>query len=152
HERLQSCLERVELRFLLDNDEALITPLVAEVQRVVMQAGLRDRTALLRLGVAVREAVLNAMGHGNLEADSELRQQDERIYRRVVDERRRQWPYCSRQVRFRAVISRHEAALVIRDEGPGFDVSALPDPTDPTQLERVGGRGLLLIRTFMDEV
>ena len=41
---------------------------------------------------------------------------------------------------------------VIRDEGPGFDPSTLPDPRDPSNLERTAGRGLLLIRTFMDEV
>ena len=40
----------------------------------------------------------------------------------------------------------------IRDEGPGFDPSTLPDPTDPANLERVSGRGLLLIHAFMDEV
>jgi anti-sigma regulatory factor (Ser/Thr protein kinase) len=40
----------------------------------------------------------------------------------------------------------------IRDEGPGFDWSTLPDPRDPENLGRVGGRGLLLVRTFMDEV
>jgi anti-sigma regulatory factor (Ser/Thr protein kinase) len=42
--------------------------------------------------------------------------------------------------------------FVIRDQGPGFDPAQLPDPTDPENLERVSGRGLLLMRTFMDEV
>ena len=41
---------------------------------------------------------------------------------------------------------------VITDEGPGFDPSSLPDPTDLENLEKASGRGLLLIRTFMDEV
>ncbi len=45
-----------------------------------------------------------------------------------------------------------EVRYVIRDEGPGFNPAALPDPTDPTQLEKATGRGLYLIRTFMDEV
>jgi anti-sigma regulatory factor (Ser/Thr protein kinase) len=48
--------------------------------------------------------------------------------------------------------SRDEAVYVVRDEGPGFDPSILPDPTDPSNLEKVSGRGLLLIRTFMDEI
>ena len=49
-------------------------------------------------------------------------------------------------------MTRHEAVYRIRDEGPGFDPARLPDPTDPARLERTTGRGLLLIRAFMDEV
>ena len=45
-----------------------------------------------------------------------------------------------------------EARYVIRDEGPGFDLNRVPDPTDMSNLERISGRGLLLINTFMDEV
>ena len=41
---------------------------------------------------------------------------------------------------------------MIRDEGPGFDPTKLPDPTDPANMEKASGRGLLLIRTFMEEV
>ena len=44
------------------------------------------------------------------------------------------------------------ASFIIRDEGPGFDPSKLPDPTDARNLGKPSGRGLLLIRTFMDEV
>jgi len=40
----------------------------------------------------------------------------------------------------------------VEDEGPGFDPATVPDPTDPGNLERIGGRGLMLIRTFMDDV
>ena len=41
---------------------------------------------------------------------------------------------------------------VIRDEGPGFDLKSLPDPRDPVNVERPSGRGMLLMRTFMDLV
>ena len=41
---------------------------------------------------------------------------------------------------------------MVRDEGLGFDPSLLPDPTDPANLGKVSGRGLLLIQTFMDHV
>jgi anti-sigma regulatory factor (Ser/Thr protein kinase) len=51
-----------------------------------------------------------------------------------------------------ARLSRAEVSVTIRDEGPGFDPGSLPDPTDPANLGRIGGRGLLLIRTFMDSV
>jgi len=42
--------------------------------------------------------------------------------------------------------------FIVRDEGPGFDPSALPDPTDPENLLKPCGRGVMLIRTFMDQV
>ena len=41
---------------------------------------------------------------------------------------------------------------MVRDEGPGFNPGDVPDPTDPANLERESGRGLLLMRTFMDDV
>ena len=47
-------------------------------------------------------------------------------------------------------LSRSEAVFVIRDDGSGFDPDAQPDPTEPTNRERISGRGLLLIRTFVD--
>ena len=40
----------------------------------------------------------------------------------------------------------------IADEGPGFDATTLPDPMAPENLLNVSGRGVMLIRTFMDEV
>jgi anti-sigma regulatory factor (Ser/Thr protein kinase) len=49
-------------------------------------------------------------------------------------------------------MSREQATITIRDEGPGFDPSSLPDPTDPENIGKISGRGLLLIRTFMDDV
>ena len=66
--------------------------------------------------------------------------------------RRAAGPDQDRRVHVYAKESRRQAVYVIRDEGPGFDPSALPDPTDPSNLEKASGRGLLLIRTFMDEV
>ena len=51
-----------------------------------------------------------------------------------------------------ARITRYEAAFAIRDEGAGFDPDALPDPTDPANIEKTSGRGIFLMRAFMDEV
>ena len=66
--------------------------------------------------------------------------------------RRTEAPYRDRRVHFRVKLSPAEVAYTVRDEGPGFDPTKLPDPFDPSNLERIGGRGLLLIRTFMDHV
>jgi anti-sigma regulatory factor (Ser/Thr protein kinase) len=51
-----------------------------------------------------------------------------------------------------ARFTRDELLFNVRDEGQGFDPNILPDPTDPANLGKVSGRGLLLIQTFMDRV
>jgi anti-sigma regulatory factor (Ser/Thr protein kinase) len=130
----------------------VIPALVRHVQEYLVRLQLCDQTERIRIGVALEEALLNAIFHGNLEASSELRQQDEQHYYRLADERSRQPPYRERKVSFTFRLIRTEAEFSIQDEGPGFDWATLPDPTDPANLDRVGGRGLLLIRTFMDEV
>lgn len=49
-------------------------------------------------------------------------------------------------------ISEHEFVLEVRDHGDGFDETKVSDPRDPENLESMTGRGLLLIRNFMDDV
>jgi DNA-binding response OmpR family regulator len=151
-ERIIESLDETRVRFTLENDDALVAPLVQRLEQVMLEMGLFDRAELIRLAVALREAIVNAIDHGNLELDSELRQDDERIYRRLGEERRKQSPYRERRVCIDAGVTRNEATFHVRDEGLGFDPSQLPDPTDPANLCRIGGRGLLLIRTLMDEV
>jgi CheY-like chemotaxis protein len=146
------CLTQAEAHFVLQNDPALIAPVVAYQNDFLARFKLCDTTERMRVGVALQEALLNAMYHGNLEVTSELRQQDEDVYHEIIRQRQTQQPYRSRRVYVDARVSPTEAVFVVRDEGPGFDPSQLPDPADPANLERVGGRGLLLIRTFMDQV
>ena len=151
-ERIIGSLEEVRYRFVLANDHSLVAPLIRRLEEVVLEMGLCNRAELIRVAVALSEAIVNAIDHGNLELDSELRQDDERVYHRLGQQRRGQSPYRERRVRIGVGVTRGEAAFTIRDEGPGFDVSNLPDPTDPANLCRIGGRGLLLIRTLMDDV
>ena len=113
---------------------------------------LCDQSGLILVGVALHEAMTNAIYHGNLELGSDLREQDEKAYYDLAAARQRQEPYQSRRVYVTGEVSRLEAVFIVRDEGPGFDPSLLPDPTDPANLEKVCGRGLFLIRTFMDAV
>jgi CheY-like chemotaxis protein len=151
-ERGLDCLTEGQFGFLLDNDPARVPPLLGYLEQVASALHPRDRTERIRVGVALSEALLNAIQHGNLELSSDLRQEDERIFRDLGEERRRQPPYRDRRVHVRATLSRSEAVYVVEDEGPGFDPATVPDPRDPANLERIGGRGLMLIRTFMDEV
>jgi anti-sigma regulatory factor (Ser/Thr protein kinase) len=61
-------------------------------------------------------------------------------------------PYRGRKIRVGVRISRLEAEFVISDDGPGFEVAKVADPTSVDNLERVSGRGIHLVRAFMDEV
>jgi len=77
--------------------------------------------------VAVHEALVNAMVHGN-----------------AGDE--------DRHVFFRVVRHPHGLEFRVRDEGQGFDPTRVPDPLAPENLVRPSGRGILLMTRLMDEV
>lgn len=150
--RLLGKMELCETRFLLENDTALIPPLVQHLEKDVERLKLCEPSGLVLLGVALHEALTNAMLHGNLELSSSLRESDEKEYYRQSVERRTRAPYADRRVTVTSRLTPQEVAFTIRDEGGGFDPNILPDPTDPANLGKVSGRGLLLIQTFMDRV
>jgi CheY-like chemotaxis protein/anti-sigma regulatory factor (Ser/Thr protein kinase) len=151
-QRLLGCVTRSETEFILPNDRLLLGSLRALLQETLAGVGLVDGTDHFRVGIALEEALVNAMDHGNLELSSELRQNDDGSYARLATARAGQPPYRDRRIHVTVRFSPAEAVYVIRDEGPGFDPAGLPDPTDPANLEKASGRGLMLIRTFMDEV
>lgn len=150
--RLQDCVTRLEYQFVLENDCSLIPVLVRFLQGHLSRLKICDETSRSRVGVALEEALLNAIHHGNLECASELRQQSDEDYLRQAEERRTQAPWAERRIHFTAILTRSEATFIVRDEGPGFRPGELPDPTDPANLEKISGRGLLLMQKFMDEV
>jgi CheY-like chemotaxis protein/anti-sigma regulatory factor (Ser/Thr protein kinase) len=150
--RLLSRLDHVEACFTLENDTGLIPALVSHLEEDVGRLKLAEPGSLVLLGVALHEALTNAMLHGNLELESALREADEKQYYRLSVERRTQEPYLSRRVFVTARLTRSELVFTVRDEGNGFDPASLPDPTDPMNVGKVSGRGLLLIHTFMDRV
>ena len=71
YERLISCLHRTELDFTLDNDPALIDPLVDLVQQMAAGMRLCDANDRFRIGVALKAALLNALYRGNLEINGD---------------------------------------------------------------------------------
>jgi CheY-like chemotaxis protein/anti-sigma regulatory factor (Ser/Thr protein kinase) len=146
------CLVHYEQHYRLENKLALVAPLVGHLEHQLERMRLCEPSGLVLVGVALHEALTNAILHGNLGIGSELRETNEKEYYRQIAERRTQQPWCDRRVFVSAVLNEHEAVFIVRDEGEGFDRELLPDPTDPSNLERVSGRGLLLIQTFMDRV
>lgn len=151
-QRVLEALTDVQLHFVLDNDCSYIPPLISYLQEQMARMRLFDESQWIRIGMALCEALTNAIHHGNLELDSEWRQTDEAEYYRIAEERRFIKPYSDRRVRMVATLSTHEVRFVIEDEGLGFAVDQLRDPTEEINMDRMGGRGLLLIQSFMDEV
>jgi serine/threonine-protein kinase RsbW len=82
---------------------------------------------LSAIDLAVRESVANAVRHGN-----------------KFDE--------EKQVEVVFTDSNEGLEMTVRDHGEGFDVGEIPDPTNPENLLKVCGRGILFMRSFMDEV
>ena len=139
-------------RFELESDPGLVGPLVQVFRDELTAFGLCDATGATRAGIALEEALLNAVYHGNLGVSSDLKLEGNGEFERVAARRRTEEPYRDRRVRVSVDVSAADATFVVEDEGPGFDVAALPDPTDPANLDRPSGRGVLFMRTFMDDV
>jgi anti-sigma regulatory factor (Ser/Thr protein kinase) len=151
--RLWSGWQHTEFQFSLENDLALISVLVAHLQQYLKSLAYDNENTFIRMGIALHEALTNAMLHGNLELDSAQREVDSAEYYRLANQRRTQAPYASRRVRVSLRETAHSSCYVVRDEGKGFDVTAQrPDPTDEANFHRASGRGLFLIYTFMDDV
>jgi signal transduction histidine kinase len=157
YERLISCRQRCEFAFELDNDPALVDPLVDLVQQMVAGMRLTDPTGRFRIGAAFKEALLNAMYRGNLEISFQQSQAArvslvEGKGQDILQTRRTTQPYCERKVRVDVLIDVESARFVIADQGAGFDPSALPVAGELGSLDPQSGRGVVLMRAFMDEV
>jgi CheY-like chemotaxis protein len=135
------------------NDESQIPDIISRLELPMVELDLFDEGERMQIAMALDEALLNAMIHGNLEVSSELRQSDDGApYVNMIAKRKQEAPYSDRKVTIKLEASNEKVTFTIRDDGPGFDAAALRDPTDPENIERAGGRGLLLINAFMDEV
>ncbi len=136
--------------FVLENEPSLIGPAIEHMQSNLPDWSERDRW---QFGMAIDEALVNAMHHGNLEVDSELRDsENEQDYYDTIRDRKQMSPFCHRRVRVEAEFSDQHICVQISDEGKGFDATGVVDPTSEANLHRVSGRGLFLIRSFMDQV
>ncbi|MGC1275230.1 MAG: response regulator [Planctomycetaceae bacterium] len=142
-----------ESRFRLGYEPHGPSALVNYCQDALRMMRVCNDADLVRVGTALGEAIVNAVEHGNLELDSELREQDDgRAYANLREQRLTESPYKDRHVDVVLRLTRVEAVFTVRDEGRGFNPELLSDPTDPQSLMRPYGRGLMLIRTFMDRV
>ena len=110
-----------ELESTLESVDSAEQTVLAEAQAL----GLDDDD-LYRVGIAIRESMVNAVVHGNR--------------------------YNSRKkVHLKLVRTADKLTIVVGDEGDGFDPHAVPDPLAGENLLRGSGRGVMLMQSFMDE-
>lgn len=136
----------------IKNDLDDIPRVVGQVESRLARSNVFDQGSRIQMSVALREAIVNAILHGNLEIASSLKESDPEAHDTLAKERRQTPPYCDRKVRVSMMETADEVTCVVSDDGRGFDLSVVPDPTEVVNLERSHGRGLFLIRTFMTNV
>ena len=83
--------------------------------------------ATFAISLALEEALINAIKHGNKFDHAKV-------------------------VRVQASVTPQQTEIIIEDEGPGFQRSNVPDPTTDENIERLHGRGILLMEAYMDEI
>ena len=113
---------RLEIPSDLNRVEEVEETILSQCQRY----SFTDRD-LFALKLAIDEAFANAVKHGN---------------------------HCDRDkhVRIKYRVTPRRADVVVEDEGPGFNPASLPDPTLDQHIESTHGRGILLMRAFMNNV
>ena len=103
---------------------------VDRAEEIVLSAAREigfDEDARYQVGIAVRESMVNAVAHGNRY-------------------------HSGKKVLFQVWTSPERLVVLIGDEGNGFELDKVPDPRDEANLMRHSGRGMLMIRAFMDEL
>ena len=134
-------------------DPALLPRVVGYLGREVRNHYPGAELPLPDIKLALYEALLNAIEHGNLEIGSERKSftlENGTGYRRLVAERLHQAPYASRRVHLEADYHADRVVYRVRDEGKGFDPKAL-DP-HAIDTDRLHGRGIHLILHAMTDV
>ena len=106
----------------------------------------------MHLSISLAEAVTNAIVHGNLEISSAWLSDAENVFQEMLTKRPHEASFAERRTLLAVSMDRRQMSFVVRDQGPGFQVSQVPDPTAPENIEKAGGRGLMLMRNFMDAV
>jgi len=148
YQRLIATADEMRFRFKLNNDLSLIRPLISMIQQMALGMSVLSNEDTTRLGIALDEAIVNAICHGNLELSH-----DEMSYVRrhlhakcpidVVEQRRMLAPYDSRCVYVASLITREGVKVSVRDDGKGFALGSV----DQEQL----GRGVTLIQNLVDK-
>ena len=136
----------------IGNDFTGLNRIIAFMTQDLPSYGILNQEQLFRMNMLLKEAIENAIFHGNLELHSEMRRENPELFYKTAAQKRDIDPYKDRKLILQYDISRNSAKYVVRDEGKGFVHADLLDPADPDNLLRIEGRGLIMIMNFMDEV
>ena len=136
----------------IGNDFTGLNRIIAFMTQDLPSYGILNQEQLFRMNMLLKEAIENAIFHGNLELRSEMRRENPELFYKTAVQKRDIDPYKDRKLILQYDISRNSAKYVVRDEGKGFVHADLLDPADPDNLLRIEGRGLIMIMNFMDEV
>ncbi|HNQ23302.1 MAG TPA: ATP-binding protein [Phycisphaerae bacterium] len=102
-----------------------VRPKEVILQEMEARGFSKDEAFAVKL--ALEEAFSNAIKHGN-RCDS------------------------AKSILIRYAVSAERVVVIVRDEGGGFEPEQIPDPTHPDRLPLPNGRGIMLMRAYMDEV
>ena len=112
--------------YTLDSTLDTVNSAEATASEMATKAGF-DEEDVMKIAMAVREAAVNAVLHGNKYDPA-------------------------KKVRLAFEHGNKDLVITISDEGTGLNEASLPDPLAPENLMKTSGRGIFLIRSFMDEV
>ncbi|MHC4874857.1 MAG: ATP-binding protein [Planctomycetota bacterium] len=151
-DRVYQSLVSTEALYELPCDPEVLTASGEMVYETIQRNWNCTARDAMRMRMTLEEALLNALYHGSLELDPELRANDLQAYHRQAHERQHTGPWKDRRIKLRISCTPNEFVMEVADEGNGFDAAPFMDLTEETVLERPYGRGILLMRTVMDEV
>ena len=116
----------IQFELSLRSEVSAISPFVDTIMHLIRKCQWAHGNEE-EIEIALREALANAIVHGNHEDPG-------------------------KQVYVSCRCGTHEVSLVIRDEGQGYDIGELPDPTAPENISSSHGRGIYLMKNLMDEI
>ena len=117
----------VNLRNTIPSHIDIVSPFVDQLMRFISRFRVTNDNNF-EIELALREALVNAVVHGNQE-----------------NPRKRVYVSCR-------CTTDGEVSITVEDEGNGFEGNSVPDPTSPDNRLRTHGRGIFLIKTLMDDV
>jgi len=117
-------VERIEITISSRFENIELVQVIAE--HLCENAGV-DEDGSHWIGMAVREAVANAIKHGN---KLDVRKKVNAVFE----------------------LTGHDLEITIQDEGAGFDPEKVSDPLNPQNLMKTSGRGIFYMKTFMDRI